>query len=392
MDSERVRGMLWGAVAASAAGLRCNGSDPQNMWELSADDVAEKPSKANGRYPPGAWSALVEPAFVAAAAAEAADAVVFVPADEDIPVKTAREFVLEFASQYQHWSRAGIRDWHESNVPYEQDAHSQQVCAAPAFLQQPVSVADKQPLLPTDNATIIRALFAAAMPSDKQATQVAVFLCRATHRGQPVLASTVLVTLLLQSLLFGMRDARALAFAASRAREFLQTGSIQRKRLFNALMCTQLENVGGTDHYGDHLSSVRCAVWAFRACIAAGADVPEERQRRVFFEVVRDVAKKGGSAGYHCAVAGAVVGAFYGEKALPEWRAELNHADWVQSRVDGLVDMMFVQRPRAFALAEEERAKIASGGPVAAEPPAGGSDAYDESLADEMLNDWGVAN
>ena len=403
MDPERVRGMVWGAVAASAAGLKYTGTDPQNLWDLSVDDVAKKPGASNGRYPPGAWCALVEPVFVAMEAAEAAPAVAAVPGDRDVPVDVARKFVLEFAERYQDWSRNGVRSWHESNTPYEQDAHSQQVCTAARFLEQPMSVADKQPLLPTDNATIIRALFAAIMPSDQQAVQMAIFMCRVTHRGQPVLASTVLVTLLLQSLLFGGRDVRAIKFAAARAREFLQSGSIQRKRLFSALMCSQLENVGGPDHFGDHMSSVRCAVWAFRACLSAGADVSAERQRALFVKVVRDVASKGGAAGYHCAVAGAVVGAFYGESALPAWRSELGHADWVQSHVDDVVDLMFVRRPRAFKFVEErerEAALAAAGAlpdaagalPDAATYTDGPSDAppetYNDDLADDLLSDW----
>lgn len=50
------------------------------------------------------------------------------------------------------------------------------------------------------------------------------------------------------------------------------------------------------------------------------------------------ICREGGSADVNAALAGAVLGARFGLRAVPEWRTELPHSDWVAARIEEIVE------------------------------------------------------
>ncbi len=83
----------------------------------------------------------------------------------------------------------------------------------------------------------------------------------------------------------------------------------------------------GRDERGYALKSLGCAVWAFRQLAAAP---PAARDAALFKALVGQIAAAGGDADTNAAIAGAVVGAAVGFRALPaDWLAALPHRAWL---------------------------------------------------------------
>lgn len=328
---DRVRGMLWGAAAGSAAGLPHETRDAFDLEQLDSTAVAERPHAAHFAHPAGCWSALLEPAFVALTSLRAKTAAYRAePLEALLGGEDYQELLFHYADALSTWSREGFRAWKDPAAPYTIDPHTAIVLKQPAFLDTPLQCGQSTELLPVDGGSLIRMLAAATAPSAQRCEQLALGFTKVTHRGDQIAASNVFAALLLQSILYGGKTADVVAWPYERLRAHAQGETYSR--LLRVLSQPELENVGGRDYLGRQIPAVRCFMYAFRACLRAekAGTAPAEVWRTTLLAVL----KQGGATDVHCALAGAVVGAWFGPAAVPGWRTELPRAEWLHEQIE----------------------------------------------------------
>lgn len=364
MDPDRVRGMLWGAACGSAVGLHYHGRDPVRRGDAIPPAAAfgEKPDTPHGKHPPAAFSALLEPAVLAARAIHQNRGVF--ESDGGARAEPSSTFLRAYAAALADWTQVGVREWGDSTTPFDMDYQVFEAAKQSSFRDDPFNAARTCVGLPNDCAALLRALAAATLPTAEAAEEAAIFSCRVTHRAPSVTAAAVFATLVLQTLLYGSAAPlkEALTYAAVRTGIHAQGGA--RVRLFRALGEKVLDQVGGRDYQGSHIASLRCFVFAFRrimvepaapaagsapaagtapappaagAADAAPGEVTASSPQEIWQSAIGSVCIQGGSADVNAGLAGAVVGARYGMAGVPPWFREMPHADWLESEIERVV-------------------------------------------------------
>lgn len=329
MDPDRIRGMLWGAVCGSALGLPLNGRDPHDH-DHPAEYFKARPTTSHGKHPAGSWSGILEPLFLAIRAWVAQSAGGDAPGAN--PKAQLLDYLQAFAKELKSWAERGVSEWGDPASPYDLDYLTGSAVKIPGYVGAPMSCTSRDaPHSPNDCAALPRVLLAALMPTAEQAEQLAFVLCRATHRSTSVAATGCFIALTLQGALFRTSDRRQLmAYASERLGEYTQGPT--HARLYRALKDRELQEVGGRDNSGRHVASLRCFMHAYRRVLAGGAPAAG-----IWEEVMAAVCGEGGAADVNGALAGAILGASYGLAAVPAWRAELPHADWVARIIEDIV-------------------------------------------------------
>lgn len=330
--ADRVRGMIWGAVAASSLGVRHSGKNPDDLVDLPKECATEMPQGNHNRYPEKAWSALVEPLFVALISMRAQPAVE-TGSQGTLSHERFLQLIKHFAESLKSWQREGFRAWRATMSPYDCDPQTALVVKMPGYLDSPLLHAQKQMQLPVDGGSSVRAIAAALTDSAEYTEELIVGLTKTTHHGDVISATNIFMALALQALLHGQTDKSALIWPLSRIKSYIQGAALQR--VYSILRTEKLENVGGRDYICRQLSVLRCFSWAWRACHGfegAGLD-PEGLWEHVMLGILR----QGGATDLNCAIAGAVLGAWYGLEIVPKWHGELHQADWVRSQIENIL-------------------------------------------------------
>jgi ADP-ribosylglycohydrolase len=353
MDPDHIRGMLWGAACGSALGLHYHGKDPMQRGETlpEPETFSAKPETPHGKHPPGAFSALLEPAILALQKVHKTKKVFVPESGSGTRGAPSQTFLQAYAEALYDWTLVGIREWGDSTAPYEMDYQTLETAKDPVFRTNPLHSASVAHSLQNDCAALLRALAAATMPTPEAAEEAALLACRVTHRSQSLTAATCFAALVLQSLLYyPLADwKQSTAWASVRAGIHVQGGA--RERLFKALREKVLVKIGGRDHQGLHSSSMRCFVFAFRLAMqgdtdpevaqgggaSSGVKFTKDQLRDLWRSAVGTVCIQGGSADVNGALVGAVLGARHGMDAVPDWYREMPHADWLEAEIEAAV-------------------------------------------------------
>jgi hypothetical protein len=335
--------MLWGAVCGSALGLPYHGRDPEPIakWpdrettrkqaKKLAEDFRDRPQSQHGKHPPGAWSGILDPLFLAMELLVKQPALRESPSNSDVDhATTIRTFTSNYAGHLKRWSIDGM-GWSGSSGPYELDFFTMSIVELPGYLDNPIPVASRGTHNPNDCSALLRVLVAATLPSAETAERLAMLLCRVTHKSASVTAVGCFIALLLQGFLYRADDKKHLVkYAATRLEAHIQGPG--RSRLHKVMADIELQDVGGRDFSGRHLSSVRCFMFTLRRML----DDPTNSEGTLWEETMSRVCREGGSADVNAALAGALLGA-QGLEFVPDWRTDLPHANWVGARIEEIV-------------------------------------------------------
>lgn len=334
--------MVWGAVAGSAIGLPYYGKNPADMAEQGEIDISKKPTASFGKHPPGSWSALVEPFFVAASVlGKQSHLLTRQPTSSPFTHTEVASYVTQLAEDLRGWVTEGVRAWQDSSTPYDTDFQTLTVSKQANFVGSPLTTAADTPQLPNDCAALARAMVGALMPTVERAEQMCVLTTKVTHRSQSTAAAGLFAALLIQGGLYRVPIAKdTVAYPAKRLKAYVQGAA--RERIFAALCDKELLYVGGRDYIGRHLGSLRCVMWTFRAILDSRTGVRGDAraQTDVWGRTLTDICRQGGSADINCALAGALLGSQFGMAVVPSWYAELPHASWVAARLEEIVGLV----------------------------------------------------
>lgn len=322
MNQTRSQAMVKAALKASSFGLPNSYRDVTNLLDIDEEAVYKGPVDSYAKYRPGMWSAFVEPLFLALRLMK--------QCSDSGSMHSPEVFMPLFAKQYSEWSKKGFCEWGEDTTPFQQDENIHLLCSNEQFADNPMKVVSDNQHAEVDFYTpVISIAFAleSVVPEFSMMDQDGMRqLCFISDKNTPTHASAVYLSVLLRHLLNGATDFKiCIKSAAESARSILKDEDQHRTAFFNSVMQKDLQNMYPTSGY--HLEYVRIATYAYRCCLKNSSS-----PKVVFAQVTRDVVQLSGQAGFNCAIAGAVVGAFFGPECLPEW--EIARSEWVDRELE----------------------------------------------------------
>lgn len=327
MDPDRLAGMLWGAVTASAIGLPFHGKDPSARPPDKAKRAAPHPAPqfGGGKLSDHTWRTILDPLFLTAGVLSKHPQITE-RSERTLASTDVAPFLKELAREFRVWA---------DKETHSADSHIYAVTRMAGYADSPLAVAGRVPQGPNDCAVLLRMIIASTMLVPERAEQLSILLCKITHRTDSAMAVGCYVTLILQSLLYGTGPKspnlkETIAYAVTRVQAHIQ-GSPGR-RIHTALQSPNLEYVGGRDYTGRHISSLRCFMWAYRAIVRGDHD-----PNHVWNTTLFDVCQQGGAATINTAMAGAVLGAHYGMKVIPRWYVNLPGAAQISAQIDEII-------------------------------------------------------
>lgn len=313
---DRVMGAIFGCALGDALGLPAEGGDKRILAERYPDGIA-LPHRASVRdFPLNDWTD-----------------------DTDSAVLIIRSIAAEAPSPARDFA-ARLVAWYNGGFPELGDVHGAgcgnmtwRVLRSPTFATDPFAAAAAAIGPKAGNGALMRTAPCAFEPDPAASAR---YFCLATHSDARCVASCVLQSVLIRDLarvphgapvpgdvLRRPLSAALDALAAAGRTELMgwawKSGSLEALEL------------GTRDGRGYTFRTLGCALYAFRALVAAGA----RRDAALFKRVVTEIAMEGGDADTNCAVAGAVLGAALGYSALPaDWIAALPNRAWLAAEID----------------------------------------------------------
>ena len=325
-----MEGMIRGALAGSAIGLPFQGRDPMlesEIAELPPDTFSKEPTVPVGSHPPGSWSSLLEPLFLAVQALRENEDIL----DETVTAETVHNFTGSFSRRLIRWANDGAATW---GPPHETEFQTLALSKVEGFSEKPLHVVPTQQQNLNDCCVLARALLAAVQTLPEQAERLAILLCNTTHSSRSLSTSCIAVALILQSTLYNTREQRQAVMDYIGHRIDSHTQGAENEKIFAALTAVPLSHIGGRDFIGRHLSSLRCFMHAYRECVASDSDsIAPVDLDALWVKVMRNICVQGGSSGINGALAGAIIGAYHGPDAIPNWVERLPHYGWVSDHI-----------------------------------------------------------
>lgn len=339
METDKLRGMLWGSVVGSSLGVTIRGKDPIDLVDLCEDYVTTIPNTPHNKYPKGSWSALLEPLFISFIALRAQPiAFTSKPKEQTLNRNEFITLLEQFADGLKVWCKEGIRAWRDSNTPYDNEPQTLTVTKIQGYSDSPLRIAALQTQLPYDCGSCVRVISTATLATVERTEQITIGFTKVTHNTDSVAAINVFMALVLQGILHGERDNKQIiSWPLNRLKSYIQGET--RTRIIKIIRSQDLENIGGRDHIGKQLSVLRCFMWAYRVC-ASESKKDNVSPHDVWKIVMHDILRQGGATDVNAAIAGAVIGAWFGMSIVPEWRTELTHADWVEEQINEAVSLI----------------------------------------------------
>jgi hypothetical protein len=343
MDHDRVMGMMWGAVTASASALRYRNSSDDVLTKIEEKDFDRPSDREYLSYPKGGWSAHLEPLFVQMETIAAAPECMFdrVPRpgkDTAVSGELAQRLVNALSYNFHYWCKTGFGEWRDTRTPYETDPQLFTTTNKPDYLSRPLVESAKALQHRLDACVLLRSLASAAVPTPTRAEQLALLTCKTTHASDHVAAVTVYITLHLHQFLYKVKAHKdTVVYPAER---MLVHDVAGQRGTVRAMSARTLEKIGGRDYSGTHTAALRAFVWTFRQILdyenlAADARpaLPQFRNATLIA-----VCKEGGTTDINCALAGALLGAWGGLDIVPAWREEVHQGVWVGRRIKKFAD------------------------------------------------------
>jgi ADP-ribosylglycohydrolase len=160
-----------------------------------------------------------------------------------------------------------------------------------------------------------------------------------THADPRCVASAVAVSSAISSLI----SADPSSTYADRVASALLTGQLSSKPFVDSCPTSQQEEFA---HYYNanstkalNLADGKSVGYTYKA-LGAGSFALRQARTESFETIITQITLEAGDADTNCAVAGALVGALIGFRALPaQWISQLRHTDWMNTKIKSLLDL-----------------------------------------------------
>lgn len=324
---DRFRGMMYGALVASAVALPCDGRDSDILRDNTNHEGGLKYPRPPGRdavreYPPNDWASDLDQAFLVMRAVREKG--------------VGDDFEQAFAAQLLRWAGRGLSDLGDAK-PAEIDSVTFRVVSHESFQTTPAAAAKE--ILGGEqlgSTPILRCLPLAALPLlgiyDSLPRAV-----RVTHPDRRVAAGALFEVLFAAAIIKGQPiTGECVRFPIGQGLKILdQAHKLEFRKTFDATKTLGYGATGAgleeSDNAGHASKSVRAALWAYRQLLATPAS---KRGPELFRRCVTEIALCGRKASQYSAIAGAILGACLGMSGIPgDWLQGLPNIDWVEGEI-----------------------------------------------------------
>ncbi|KAI8504075.1 hypothetical protein Bbelb_181430 [Branchiostoma belcheri] len=337
---DRVLGLLYGAAIGDAIGIATELMTPDecrfhyNAETLSYSDIIR--DKHRVRWRPGDWTTDFDQTILLLESLLKWGGVV----DE-----------LDFAQQLETYCREGFPELGDTEEPLVGNT-IQRVLSDPRYLQDPHGAArrlchkveDQDDVLfeYCDNSCLTRTVVLGVPQFHdlKEVSANAIRICRATHHDPRCLATAVVVTATIALMLQGNHDITKDESMEELLQVAMETG---RKHLSRPAHLKAFEHYCGLRDYHS------IEVWAphqnqMTFCFKTlAAGLVALRSKQDFRSAITELVMLGGDSNTHASVTGALLGAYWGYRALPsDWLNDLPEpqASLLNMKANLLLDMM----------------------------------------------------
>jgi ADP-ribosylglycohydrolase len=248
-------------------------------------------------------------------------------------ISLTEEPEIEFAKAIRRWQQDGFRELGDT-MGVGTESVVARVLQQQNFTANPCGAARAVKGPKAENGALLRT---APCAFTSAPAEWAILFCETTHADERCVASTVMLSLMLNRLSRVPSGTTItpdiIIDAIAEGRRHIPIPLRQKDYMTRLTHSKALEDLSldSPESRSYTLKTLACAMWAFRQLARAP---PADRHAGLFRAAIIDIASQGGDSSANCAVVGMVLGAALGLKQLPEeWLAALPSKEWLMMQV-----------------------------------------------------------